>query len=70
MVNHAKIQMYLKNARFMGIYSSNSCENLSKVTCYAVTLPKTSNSFEDENKKMLYVPGCFVILNILGIEAF
>lgn len=40
----------------MGSLCFHGCENLSKVTCYAVTPPKTSNSFEDENKKMLYVP--------------
>lgn len=45
-----------KSVTEIGSLCFHGCENLSKVTCYAVTPPKTSNSFEDEDKKMLYVP--------------
>lgn len=68
----------------IGSLCFHGCESLCKVTCYAATPPKTSNSFEDENKKMLYVPeasiaaykiaeewkdfGNIISLNVTGIR--
>lgn len=45
----------------IGSLCFHGCESLCKVTCYAATPPKTSNSFEDENKKMLYVPEASIV---------